>query len=122
VTIPRRDAGAARERPRSQVRPDRDRREPQSRAAGLAPASPAAAPPAAPEHQGMISNPWLKHWTGRGDPPTGEKPATPRARRAKPAKAASKPKPAAKLKPAPPPTRAGSVNAGAAPRRARAKG
>jgi hypothetical protein len=122
VTIPRRDAGEARDRPRPQVQPERHRREVAARAAGIAPASPAEAPAAAPEHQGMISNPWVKHWTGRGEPPTGEKAAKPRARSAKPTKAASKAKPAAKPKPTPPPARPGSINAGAAPRRARAKG
>jgi hypothetical protein len=121
----RRDAGKARERPRAQT--TRERRPPSARAAGIAPASPAAA--AAPEpqggpHKGMISNPWVKHWTGRGPDPTEDNAAKGRARKPTAAKTTPNAKPAAKGKPraeAAKPPRPGSVNAGAAPRRARMK-
>jgi hypothetical protein len=113
------------ERPRAQT--TRQLRPPSARAAGIAPASPAGA--AAPEpqggpHKGMISNPWVKHWTGRGPDPTEDTGPKGRARRPTAAKTTPKATPAAKGKPraeAAKPPRPGSVNAGAAPRRARMK-
>jgi hypothetical protein len=71
----RKDAGEARERPRPRVaaKPEAGGTTPLARPAGIAPVFDANAlqlTPRAGPHKGMISNPWVKYWTGAGPAPT----------------------------------------------------
>jgi len=77
MAITRKDAGQARERPRPPVaaRPETAGTQPVARPAGIAPVVDAATrqlTPRAGPHKGMISNPWVRHWSGTGPPPTSK--------------------------------------------------
>jgi hypothetical protein len=76
----RKDAGAARERPKPPIAaaPRAGAPPPTARPAGAAPvfdAKTSKLTTVAGQHKGMISNPWVKYWTGAGPAPTA-RPAT----------------------------------------------
>jgi hypothetical protein len=80
MTTTRKGAGEARERPKSPVaaRPKIAQTMPLARPAGIAPtfdAKTSQLTPRAGPHKGMISNPWVKHWSGAGPPPTSKRAA-----------------------------------------------
>jgi hypothetical protein len=111
----RKDAGEARERPRpsAAAHPETAETKPLARPAGIAPVFDAATrqlTPRAGPHKGMISNPWVKHWTGAGPPPPsdgaqaqpGTKAETATAARAAPERGSRR-----RARPAPKPQRRG---------------
>ncbi|MEA2780057.1 MAG: hypothetical protein QOK29_1601 [Rhodospirillaceae bacterium] len=80
ASITKKDAGEARERPKPQVAAHTKTggTTPLARPAGIAPVFDAATSqltPRAGSHKGMISNPWVKHWTGAGPAPTSKRAA-----------------------------------------------
>jgi len=79
----RKDAGEAQRRPRPSVIPsDPAAGKTPAHAAGISPAFDRAAREVAPRagpHKGMLTNPWVRYWTGQAPPPVAEGAAEPRA-------------------------------------------
>ena len=122
----RKDAGEARQRPRPQVIPSAATaaRTPTARPAAIAPSFDATTGQPTPQggsHKGMISNPWVKHWTGRGPEPDASAKGPGRPTGAPAGKGRSRGRASAKGTSAPNASPPASINAGRAPRRARGK-
>jgi hypothetical protein len=97
MTTMRKDAGEARERPRPRItaRSETGGTTPVARPAGIAPVfdrGTSQLTPRAGPHKGMISNPWVKHWTGAGPPPISKRLAGAQAQPGTKAQAAPKAK------------------------------
>jgi hypothetical protein len=125
MTDARKDAGEARQRPRPKVilRAPAGGRPPAAHPAGIAPTfekEARAIVPRAGPHKGMITNPWVKYWTGQGPAPIEERAAEARATPARSGTAARE----AGAAPRQAERKTGgrqSVDAGRAPERGRAK-